>query len=60
MLIVLVEAHRKLLRPVVKTCSTTVSPGMMAAKGGAKLTRLGAVLLANSRCFSTRGGLNNK
>jgi hypothetical protein len=34
-----------------------VSPGMMAAKGGVKLMRLGAALLSTRRCFSTRGGL---
>jgi hypothetical protein len=34
-----------------------VSPGMMAAKGGVKLIRLGAALLDSRRCFSTRGCL---
>lgn len=42
--------------PVVKTCSTTLSPGMMAASGGANLTRWGAARPFSRRCFSTRCG----
>jgi hypothetical protein len=52
---------------VVTTCSTTVSPGMIAAKGARKLTRVGgigrgaalpgAALADSTRCRSTRCGL---
>lgn len=30
------ESHRKLEKPVVRTCSTAESPGMTAAKGAAR------------------------
>jgi len=44
---------------VVKTCSTTESPGMIAARGGRKVTRRGAAGRPLSRCcFSTLFGLD--
>lgn len=53
------STHRKFWMPVVNTCSTTVSPGMMAAMGGAKRTRLGAARALSRRCLSTRCGLHS-